>query len=311
MASIEGERGMPTPKPPFPASSGLWGKPTIINNVETLGNVPAIIPTRRRPGSAPSGTRQEPGHQDLRPDRQGRQHRPDRGPVGRHAARDRLRHRRRHPGRQAVQGRADRRALGRLPHRGAPRPAAGLRLAASRSGAMVGSGGLVVHGRGQLHGRDGPLLHAVHPERVLRQVRPLPRGHQADAGPADRRSSTARPRWTTSTCWKSWPRSSRTPRCAAWARRRPTRCCRTLRYFRDEYVAHVRDQRCPAGQLQGVPGASSSTPTLCKGCGRCAKACPAGAITGEVKQPYVIDQDKCIRCGACVETCRFGAVEEK
>jgi NADH-quinone oxidoreductase subunit F len=84
----------------------------------------------------------------------------------------------------------------------------------------------------------------------------------------------------------------------------------TLRYFRDEYVAHVRDHRCPAGVCKAFKR-FYIVADKCKGCGRCAKACPAGAISGEARQPYVINQDKCIHCGACLETCRFDAVEEK
>jgi NADH-quinone oxidoreductase subunit F len=84
----------------------------------------------------------------------------------------------------------------------------------------------------------------------------------------------------------------------------------TMRYFRDEYIAHVRDRHCPAHVCQAFR-TYYINPDKCKGCSRCAKVCPVGAISGTVKQPYVIDQAVCVRCGACKDTCRFDAVEER
>ena len=81
----------------------------------------------------------------------------------------------------------------------------------------------------------------------------------------------------------------------------------TMRYFRDEYIAHVKDKKCPAGvckdllQIQIVP-------EKCKGCSLCSKKCPVGAISGEIKSPFVIDQSKCIKCGVCMSNCKFGAI---
>jgi NADP-reducing hydrogenase subunit HndC len=81
----------------------------------------------------------------------------------------------------------------------------------------------------------------------------------------------------------------------------------TLKFFRDEYIAHVVDKKCPAGvcknllQIQIIP-------EKCKGCTACSRVCPVGAISGTVKNPHVVDQSKCIKCGACMEKCRFGAI---
>ena len=81
----------------------------------------------------------------------------------------------------------------------------------------------------------------------------------------------------------------------------------TLRYFRDEYVAHVVDKKCPAGVCKDLLSYRIDA-DKCKGCTLCARVCPAGAIDGKVKEVHMINQDKCVKCGACMEKCRFGAI---
>ena len=84
----------------------------------------------------------------------------------------------------------------------------------------------------------------------------------------------------------------------------------TLRYFRDEYIAHIVEKRCPAGVCKDLLSYEIQA-DKCKGCTACARVCPAGAISGSVKNPHTIDKSKCLKCGACIEKCRFGAIIKK
>ena len=84
----------------------------------------------------------------------------------------------------------------------------------------------------------------------------------------------------------------------------------TIRYFRDEYEAHIKEKRCPAGACKALAKITID-PEKCKGCSLCSKKCPVGAISGEIKKPFVIDQSKCIKCGVCLATCKFGAISKK
>ena len=84
----------------------------------------------------------------------------------------------------------------------------------------------------------------------------------------------------------------------------------TLNFFRDEYVAHVTEKRCPAGVCKSLLNYTILA-DKCIGCSACSRVCPVGAISGQIKQPFVIDQTKCIKCGACMEKCKFAAIEKR
>jgi NADH-quinone oxidoreductase subunit F len=83
----------------------------------------------------------------------------------------------------------------------------------------------------------------------------------------------------------------------------------TIKYFRDEYEAHVLEKRCPTKTCQKLKKIVID-PTLCRGCSKCSRVCPVGAISGKIKEPFVIDPSKCIKCGACLESCAFNAIKE-
>ena len=96
----------------------------------------------------------------------------------------------------------------------------------------------------------------------------------------------------------------------ALGQRAPNPILSTLHFFRDEYIAHIVDKKCPAGVCKKLLSYEID-PEKCRGCTLCARNCPAGAITGKVKEPHVINKEKCVKCGACIEKCKFGAISKK
>lgn len=307
IASIEGKRGMPRPRPPFPATSGLWGKPTNINNVETWANVPIII----RNGAewyASIGTETSKGtkvfaltgkvkNTGLVEVPMGITLREIIFDIGGGILKDKKF--------KAVQIGGP--SGGCLPEEKLDLPVDYESL--TRAGAIMGSGGLVVMDqntcmvdvakfflnftRAESCGKCTPCREGIQRMREILQNICKGKGTLEDL---DRLETLANTIKDTALC--------------GLGQTAPNPVLTTLRYFREEYEAHIRDKRCPAGICQDLL-TYFIQPELCRGCTACVRVCPVGAISGEVRKPHVIDPEKCIKCGSCEETCRFSAIAVK
>lgn len=310
IASIEGNRGMPTPKPPFPAQKGLFGKPTAINNVETLATVPIILEIgadkfKELGTETASGTKtfaltghvvntgliEVPFGSTLRTivydiaggvtDESGEVS-PD--------------------GFKAVQIGGPSGGCLTQDHLDLPLDYQNL----ASIGAMVGSGGLVVMNQKtcmveiarffmeftQNESCGKCVVCREGTKQMLEILTDITQG-RATMEQLDLLEELAGVVRTASLC--------------GLGKTAPNPVLQTLKYFRDEYVEHIVNKRCPAGQCQALKQYSID-PEKCIGCGACKRKCPVDAISGEKKQPHVIDTAKCIKCGACKDTCKFNAV---
>jgi NADH-quinone oxidoreductase subunit F len=311
IASIEGRRGMPTPKPPFPAQSGLWGKPTIINNVETLAHVPRIINegaeafrsigTPESPGTKTFALTGNVANTGLVEVPFGTKLREIVMEIGGGVTDDNGRPMKN--GFKAVQIGGPSGGCLTEEHLDLPLAYDSLRAV----GAMVGSGGLVVLNQRtcmvsmarffmeftQRESCGKCVLCREGTKQLLALLDDVVEG-RADAGTLDLLEKLGRAVQVGSLC--------------GLGKTAPNPVLSTLRYFRKEYEEHIFEKRCRTGRCKALLKPEINA-LRCKGCGLCIKACPTGAITGEKKKPHHIDPELCIKCGACAKACNLQAVE--
>jgi NADH:ubiquinone oxidoreductase, NADH-binding (51 kD) subunit len=307
LTSIEGNRGEPHPRPPFPAVKGLFGCPTILNNVETYANIPVIfnkgpewfssLGTELSPGTkvfALGGKINNTGLVEV--------------PMG-----TTLRDVVENIGGGVPNGKKFKAAQTGGPSGGCipstyydiPIDFENLKSI----GCMMGSGGLIVMDEdscmvdiakffleftvSESCGKCTPCR--VGTKRMLEILTRISEG-KGEMEDLEKLEELANFIQTNSLC--------------GLGQTAPNPVLSTMRFFRDEYVAHIKDKTCPAGVCKKLLK-YSIIEEKCKGCTLCARNCPVDAISGAVKTPHVIDTAKCIKCGACMDNCRFGAIIRK
>lgn len=307
IASIEGMRGEPRPRPPFPASKGVFGKPTLLNNVETYANIPPIIlngpewfasiGTEKSKGTkvfALGGNINNTGLVEI--------------PMG-----TTLREIVYEIGGGIPNGKKFKAAQTGGPSGGCI-PAEHLDIpidydSLMQVGSMMGSGGLVVMDEDtcmvdiarfflqftvdESCGKCPPCR--IGTKRMLEILERIVSG-KGEEGDIEKLELLAKNINAAALC--------------GLGQTAPNPILSTLRYFRDEYEAHIKDKKCPAGVCQALLE-YVIIEDKCKGCGLCARQCPVDAISGERKNPYHIDTEKCIKCGACMDKCPFHAIEKR
>ena len=304
LASIEGKRGEPHPRPPFPAVKGLFGKPTIINNVETLANIAQII-NKGADWFASMGTEKSKGTKVFALGGKITNTGLVEIPMG-----TTLREVVEEIGGGVPHGKKFKAAQTGGPSGGCI-PASLIDTPIDYDnliaiGSMMGSGGLIVMDEDtcmvdiakffleftvdESCGKCAPCR--IGTMRLLETLEKITAGN-GTVEDIEHLEELAAYIKSASLC--------------GLGQTAPNPVLSTLRYFRDEYMAHVVDKKCPAGVCKNLLQYKIDA-DKCRGCTACARKCPVSAISGAVKEPHTIDTAKCIKCGACIATCKFGAI---
>ena len=304
LQSIEGNRGMPKPRPPFPAVKGLWGRPTVINNVETLANIPVIINkgadwfskigTATTKGTKVFALTGKVNNSGLIEVPMGTTLREIIFDIGGGIR----------GGHQFKAAQTGGPSGGIIPPQFLDTPIDYESLA--KIGSIMGSGGLIVMDEtdcvvdiakfyldftvDESCGKCAPCR--IGGRKLLNYLKKITDGRGTEQDIKDMQAICDAMN-KASLCGLGQTASN------------PVRS--TLRYFMDEYMEHIKDKKCRAGKCTKLIQYKID-PAKCKGCTLCARKCPANAITGTVKQPHVIDPAKCIKCGQCELNCKFGAI---
>ncbi|MBN2189876.1 MAG: NADH-quinone oxidoreductase subunit NuoF [Candidatus Aureabacteria bacterium] len=304
--SIEGSRGMPRPRPPYPSVNGLFGKPTLINNVETWANVPVIIldsadwfrkvGTEKSKGTKVFALAGKVKNTGLVEVPMGTTLREIIFDIGGGIEGDRKF--------KAVQTGGP--SGGCLPEKYLDTPIDYESLA--KAGSIMGSGGMIVideascmvsiakffleFTQNESCGKCTPCREGT--KRMLEILTRITegKGEQGDIEKLERLGNLIK---KASLC--------------GLGQSAPNPVLSTLTNFREEYEEHIKQKKCRAGECQSLIDYVIND--KCVGCGACKRICPAGAVSGTPKNPHVIDKDKCIKCGQCYEACKFGAINRK
>ena len=307
LTSIEGNRGEPRPRPPFPAVKGLFGQPTIINNVETYANIAQII-LNGAEWFASMGTEKSKGTKVFALGGKIKNTGLVEIPMG-----TTLREIVEEIGGGVPNGKKFKAAQTGGPSGGCI-PASLIDTPIDYDnliaiGSMMGSGGMIVMDEDtcmvdmakffleftvdESCGKCAPCR--IGTVRMLEILNKITSGN-GEMEDLDRLEELANYIKSASLC--------------GLGQTAPNPVLSTLKNFREEYIAHIVDKKCPAGVCKKLL-TFTIDPEKCKGCTMCARNCPADAITGTVKQPHVIDPAKCVKCGTCIEKCKFGAIYKK